>query len=383
MLKNDSGIVILRPMLFCNQISITQFRNYGARSFNFSKKIIGIYGPNGCGKTNLLDAIYYLCFTRSYFSFAENQNIQQGADGLRLQGSFIKKAETIHITAIVRETGKKEFYYNETPYLKLSEHIGIMPCVIIAPDDIALISGGSEIRRKFIDTILAQLNQQYLQQLIAYNKILQQRNSYLKTAAEKNYTDDSLLEILNNQLIEKGNSIFKERLNFLNDFLPSVKEQYQIIAGHNDQISLLYESQLNQAPFSDLLKEHLQRDLYLQRTSFGIHKDDLGIVMQGAPFKQFASQGQRKTLLFALKLAEFFALKKAKGFSPILILDDVFEKLDASRMHNLLNAVCADNETQVFITDTHKERLQKAFESMSAEFELIPIEDEQENSAIS
>ena len=176
-------------MLFCKQISITQFRNYEAKSFNFSKKIIGIYGSNGCGKTNLLDAIYYLCFTRSYFSFAENQNIQQGKDGLRLQGSFTNRDETIDITAIVRETGKKEFSFNENAYLKLSEHIGIMPCVIIAPDDIAIISGGSEIRRKFIDTILSQLNARYLQELIAYNKILQQRNSYLKAAAEKNYSE--------------------------------------------------------------------------------------------------------------------------------------------------------------------------------------------------
>jgi DNA replication and repair protein RecF len=244
---------------------------------------------------------------------------------------------------------------------------------MIAPDDVALITAGSEERRKFIDALLSQLQHDYLEQLIAYNKILQQRNSFLKFASERNSYDESLLEILNSQLLEKGNFIYERRKQFLHTFLPLVLQQYTAIAESDDKVLLQYESQLNNQPFEELLMENLQRDLYLQRTGSGIHKDDVLIELQQSSFKNIASQGQRKSLLFAFKLSAFETLKKNKGFAPILLLDDVFEKLDEKRMENLLDYVCVQSGAQVFITDTHKERLQHAFVKTGKDYNLIEL----------
>ena len=244
---------------------------------------------------------------------------------------------------------------------------------MIAPDDVSLITEGSEERRKFVDTLISQLQHDYLEQLIAYNKILQQRNSFLKFAAERNSYDESLLEILNSQLLEKGNFIYERRMNFLNTFLPQVLQQYISIAGNDDNLLLEYDSQLNNQSFEELLQQNFQRDLYLQRTGCGIHKDDVLIEMRQSNFKNIASQGQRKSLLFAFKLAAFETLKENKGFSPILLLDDVFEKLDEKRMQNLLEYVCVQSGAQVFITDTHKERLQQAFMKIGKDYDLIEL----------
>jgi DNA replication and repair protein RecF len=360
-------------MLQFNHLALTQYRNYLYQSFDFNKRIIGISGSNGSGKTNLLDAIYYLCFTRSYFSRTDSQNVHHGLQGMRLEARLEKNGEPATLVCILRENNKKELSVNGKEYRKFSEHIGHYPCVMIAPDDTALIAGGSEERRRFIDTLLSQLSPGYLQHLIAYTKIVQQRNSLLKAAAEHRRLDEALLDILDEQLCEKGRFIFGERNRFATSFLPLVQAQYQAIAGKDDQVSLLYSSQLHHTGFAELLAQNRQRDLYLQRTGSGIHKDDLEISMGEQPFKTLASQGQRKSLLFALKLAEYLTLQQHKGFAPILLLDDVFEKLDAARMHNLLHKVCIEEQGQVFITDTHRERLVQAFEALGADYQLIEL----------
>ncbi|MBN9299656.1 MAG: DNA replication and repair protein RecF [Filimonas sp.] len=360
-------------MLYCKNISLTQFRNYTFRSFDFTEKITAICGKNGSGKTNLLDAIYYLCFTRSYFSRPDSQNVQHGLQGLRLEGILDKNNTPFRIVNVLRESNKKEFSIDNEVYKKLSAHIGKFPCVMIAPDDTELIVGGSEERRKFMDTILSQLSPDYLSELIAYTKILQQRNSLLKAAAENRRMDDALLDILDQQLSSKGQWIFEKRKTFLADFLPLVQAQYISIAGKDDTVTLSYDSQMLNGSLETLLQDNRQRDLYMQRTSCGIHKDDIEITMQDIAFKSLASQGQRKSLLFALKLAEFITLQQQKGFSPILLLDDVFEKLDAERMHNLLLKVCIEEDCQVFITDTHSERLTNAFQALNVPFQLIDI----------
>jgi DNA replication and repair protein RecF len=358
-------------MLQLTNITLTQFRNYVFRSFEFTERITGIYGLNGSGKTNLLDAIYYLCFTRSYFSRTDAQSVHHGLQGMRIEGHLRKNNQEEKLVCIVRENNRKEFQVSDEPYKKFSDHIGRYPCVMIAPDDTELITGGSEERRRFMDTILSQLSPNYLQQLIDYNKILQQRNSLLKAAAEHQRLDTALLDILDEQLVDRGTSLFNQRLQFIDTFIPYVQQQYLSIAGKDDEVQLQYDSQLHGQSFHNLLQQNRQRDLYLQRTGIGIHKDDLNLTMNGQPFKSLASQGQRKSLLFAIKLAEFLILKAHKGFAPLLLLDDVFEKLDATRMHNLLHKVCVEEQGQVFITDTHKERLQTAFEQLGLPCGLI------------
>ncbi|MBV9962657.1 MAG: DNA replication/repair protein RecF [Parafilimonas sp.] len=360
-------------MFACRQISLTHFRNYSFDTFPFGQKIIGICGKNGSGKTNLLDAIYYLCFTKSSFSRADNQSVKDGFAGFRIEGDFIKDVKAKKLVCILRENGRKEFLADDEAYNRFSDHIGKFPCVMIAPDDVSLITEGSEERRKFIDTLLSQLQHDYLEQLIDYNKILQQRNSFLKFAAERNSYDESLFEILNNQISEKGNFIYERRRKFLSEFLPQVLQQYMSIAEEDDKLLLEYDSQLNNHSFEELLNQNFQRDFYLQRTGCGIHKDDIVLSLNQSNFKNIASQGQRKSLLFAFKLAAFVTLKESKGFSPILLLDDVFEKLDETRMQNLLQYVCVQSGAQVFITDTHKERLQQAFMKIGKDYELIEL----------
>lgn len=367
------GQLILQQMLRLKNILLYQFKNYVSGNYNFERNVIGISGNNGLGKTNLLDAIYYLCFTKSYFSKNDGSSVYHGLQGMRIEGNFEKNRQAEKIVCIIRENNKKEIQRNGFDYKRFSAHIGQFPAVMIAPDDVELITGTSEVRRKFIDTLLSQLNEKYLSFLIEYNKVLQQRNSFLKAAAERNYVDEILLEILNRQLADAGTELYKQRKNFLNDFLPKVEARYHQIAGTAEQVKLNFCSQLDESDFGSLLQTFKPKDLMLQRSTIGIHKDDIEITLGNEGFKNTASQGQRKSLLFAFKLLEFEALKNAKGFAPILLLDDVFEKLDAHRMHNLLFTVCVENEGQVFITDTHKDRLQKALQDLQIQFQLIEL----------
>jgi len=360
-------------MLLLKQLTLVQFRNYLQEQLNFTEKIVGICGANGSGKTNLLDAIYYLGFTKSYFSRTESQNVHHGMQGMRLQGNFILHNESYDVINIIRETSKKEFTVNETPYKKYSEHIGRFSCVMIAPDDIELVIGGSEERRKLIDTLLSQIDKLYLQHLIDYNKILQNRNSFLKQSAESGNLNESLLAIYNDQLSVKGDWIYAQRQAFLKDFLALSISFYKKIAGKDDTVTIEYDSDLQLNAHLLLLQTSKEKDAILCRTTKGIHKDDLIIKMDNQPFKIEASQGQRKSLLFAFKLAEWETLKQKKGFSPILLLDDVFEKLDEQRMHNLLQWVCTSEGGQVFITDTHIQRLKEQLSSLDICFQLIEL----------
>ncbi len=360
-------------MLRLQSISLVQFRNYLQQSFSFSERIIGICGSNGSGKTNLLDAIYYLSFSRSYFSRPDSQNVHHGLQGLRLEGNYELQAEIQQVTCIVRENNRKELVLNNEEYKKFSDHIGRLPCVMIAPDDISLITGGGEERRKFMDTLLSQLNKNYLKHLIDYNRILQQRNSLLKQYDEPGKANEPLLQVLSDQLTEKGNFLFAERKQFLGSFLELVASIYNRIAGTDDGLLLQYESQLLQDDFETVLRLNRHKDLLLQRTTGGIHRDDILFFMNKAVFRNEASQGQRKSLLFALKLAEWQVLKDKKGFTPILLLDDVFEKLDEQRMFQLLHWVCTESNGQVFITDTHSERLRHQLTGIGTSFQLIEL----------
>jgi DNA replication and repair protein RecF len=360
-------------LLHLKNIALYQFKTYLQSSFSFEERIIGICGNNGVGKTNLLDAIYYLCFTKSYFTKSDAQNVHHGAQGFRIEGKFELDQNDEKVVCILRETGKKEFIWNQEPYEKFSLHIGKLPCVIIAPDDVQIITDGSEERRRFIDALLCQLDANYLQSLMDYNKTLQQRNSLLKAFAEKRQHDYHLLDVYDEQLVRTGNYVFEERKKFLAQLLPLVKKFYIEIAGASEMVEIKYESHLYQSTFENLLKQFREKDMMLQRNTVGVHKDDIEITMNDQSFKALASQGQRKSLLFALKLAEFEILKNEKGFAPLLLLDDVFEKLDETRMQNLLHWACIENSGQIFITDTHAERIKSHLRNLSVRSQLIHL----------
>lgn len=360
-------------MLLLRHISVTQFKNYSNRSYDFTERIVGICGRNGVGKTNLLDAIHYLCFTKSYFTRQDSNNVKHGHQGFRIEGQLVLNDKPERTVCILRETGRKEFMVNEVVYEKFSQHIGHYPCVIIAPDDAQLITGASEERRKFLDSLLSQLDGEYLQQLISYTKTLQYRNSLLKTFVETGKRNLELLDIIDEQLIKPGEIIFNKRKEFMVSFLPMAKHLYYDIAGQPEEVNFIYESELMQESFAELLQQNRQKDCLAQRTTSGIHRDDLEISLGNQLFRNIASQGQRKSLLFALKLAEMEVLKKEKGFAPLLLLDDVFEKLDEDRISNLLQKVCIENDGQVFITDTNEERLTSHLKQVGSKFQLITL----------
>lgn len=363
----------LAALFSFTSISLFQFKNYREASFAFPARITGICGRNGRGKTNLLDAIHYCCFTKSYFSKSDSAAVLEGAQGFRIAATLDQDGRLRQLACVLRETGRKEFLLDDEPYERFSHHIGRFPCVFIAPDDVQIITGASEERRRFLDALLSQLDAPYLQHLMDYNKILQQRNGYLKTLADSKSADAGLLDVYDAQLTIHGQYVFVQRALFLEKLLPLVNRFYAHIAGSSENIGLLYESALLQIGLTDLLRRQREKDILLQRTTQGIHRDDLAITLRGQPFKTTASQGQRKSLLFALKLAEFELLKEAKGFPPVLLLDDVFEKLDEQRMYNLLRWVCVQNNGQLFITDTHRERLEAALAEMRQGYHIIEL----------
>ncbi len=360
-------------MLFLRDILITQYKNYLQQHFTFNKPIIGIFGNNGVGKTNLLDAIYYLSFTRSYFFKSDLQNVHHGKSGFRIEGRFEADHTNQNVVCILRESGKKEVFLNDEMYQRLSGHIGKFPCVIVTPDDARIITEGSDERRRYTDALLCQMDPLYLQHLIEYNRLLQQRNQLLRSLAERISTERSLLDVYDAQLQRPGTYIFVKRQLFFQDILPSIKTIYNYLAGSDDGLQLSYQSDLLSSPYAELLHTSRDKDLMLQRTHAGIHRDDIDIRLNGQPFKNIASQGQRKSLLFAMKLAEYELLKKTKGFAPILLLDDVFEKLDAGRMHHLLARVCGPGNGQLFITDTHGDRIRDHLNNLSADYALIGL----------
>ncbi|MCU0375479.1 MAG: DNA replication and repair protein RecF, partial [Chitinophagaceae bacterium] len=340
-------------MALLQQLSLTQFKNYLHTEFRFGSRIVGITGKNGVGKTNLLDAIYYLCFTKSYFTVSDLQLVERDSMGFRVAGTFdLGQATPTQVTAVLRENGKKEISCGGQVYSRVSAHIGTIPAVIIAPDDIQIITGAPEMRRKMYDALLCQLDAEYLQQLMTYNKLLLQRNTLLKQMQDNPARLKDVLQATDKQLAEKGSFIYEKRWAQLTPYLQEATNHYHKIAaprgqGLPDPVLLQYVSEAATLPagpqaYLQKLQQGLAKDLVLGRTGFGIHRDDLQLLLHQSPFRQMASQGQRKSMLFALKLTEYEWLQRAKGFAPLLLLDDVFEKLDHDRMHNLLHEVCVE-----------------------------------------
>lgn len=346
-------------MFFVRDISLVQFKNYAQRRFTFEKDIVCLSGENGSGKTSVLDAIYFLCFTKSYFTHNDSFLIQHGAAGMRVQGVF-ETQQAHEVCCVIRENGKKEFSMDGELYAQFSKHIGKFPVVMIAPDDTELITEGSELRRRFLDMILSQLNSDYLNHLIQYNKVLQQRNALLKHLAQTPSSDASLLDVYDQLLDKHGSEVFRYRQQVCGILAEKTNTMYKLLSQEKERVGCDYKSALAKHSLLDLLQQNRSRDILMQRTLEGIHKDDLVFTMNSMPLKQVASQGQRKSFLFGLKIAQYELLAEGLGIKPILLLDDIFEKLDEERSRRLVEFVCQQHG-QVFITDTHHERIEQAF----------------------
>lgn len=359
--------------LYLQNLRLYNFKNYAAAKFDFTPQINCFTGLNGSGKTNVLDAIYYLCFTKSYFQNQDAINILTDQNEMSINGAFYKNDSVENTQLIIQKGSKKKLKVNGNEYPKLSTHIGEFPLVIIAPNDIYLINEGSEERRKFIDSFIAQFDKVYLYQLMQYNKVLEQRNSLLKSFFEQHYFDENLLNSYNEKLIGFGQYIFEKRQAFMLDFEQLFLKYYHQICMQSDVISLKYESMLQRENMHDLLQQSLNNDKAAQRTTKGIHKDDLLFEINGFPLKRMGSQGQQKSFIIALKLAQYEYLFTKKGIKPLLLLDDIFEKLDNNRLAIILTMIAEENFGQIFISDTDKKRLEEMFKNLQADIKYFEI----------
>ena len=357
------------------KLSLLNFKNYREAGIDFDEGVNAFVGGNGEGKTNLLDAIHYLSLCKSYFNAIDGQNIKQHEEFFILQGVFDLDGIDENISCGLKRGQKKTFKRNQKEYNRLSEHIGLLPVVMISPTDTNLITDGSEERRKFPDSIISQFDRNFLEDLISYSRALMQRNTYLKRAAQSRSFDLDALEIWNEQLTNSGVRIHAARQKFIKNLIPIFRYYYNFIAGEKESVDIRYESHLNDGDFKTLLSESTDRDRILQYTSVGPHKDDLVFIINGFPVKRYASQGQQKSFLIALKLAHFNFVSKQKGIKPILLLDDIFDKLDDDRVGKLMELVSQDNFGQIFITDTHPERLLSIFENIGVAIKSFPVRD--------
>ena len=362
--------------MFLKRLSLINYKNFDSRTFEFDSKINCFVGPNGVGKTNALDAIYHLSFGKGYFNPVATQNIKHEEDFFVIDGDFQKLDREEKIVCSLKTGMKKIIKRNGKAYERLSDHIGLIPLVIISPADRDLIIEGSDTRRKFMDGVISQSDKKYLQTLIKYNKILVQRNSLLKYFVANNTFDASTLSVYDEQLHNYGSEIFKKRLEFVEAFIPIFKEQYAAISGGNEKVTLSYASKLLEDDLLSLLAKNVEKDRILQYTSMGIHKDDLIFEITGHPIKKFGSQGQQKSFLIALKFAQFHFIKKQAKTTPILLLDDIFDKLDENRVAHIVSMVDNENFGQIFISDTHADRTEEIVKNIHQSYKIFKLQNE-------
>lgn len=359
--------------MWLKNITLLNFKNYSDADLRFSKTVNAFVGNNGAGKTNLLDAIHYLCLCKSYFNPIDSQQIKTTEELFLIQGDFDRQEKNEKITCGVKKNQKKQFKRNKKEYDKLASHIGLFPLVMISPYDVTIIMDGSEERRRFMDNVISQTDAQYLDELMTYNRHLLNRNALLKQIAVTRRYDPALLEIFDEQLTASGKKIFEKRKQFMLDYIQLFNKYYQYLTTDAEQVSLTYLSQLNDTPFETLLQQSVEKDKILERTTTGIHKDDLIFSIADMPLKKFGSQGQQKSFLIALKLAQYAYVEKYKGFKPLLLLDDIFDKLDDHRMHKLMEMVSHHDFGQIFITDTGKERVLNIFNQIKVPVTLFEV----------
>jgi len=359
-------------LMVLQTLSILNYKNIAEAELAFSPKINCFIGDNGMGKTNLLDAIYYLSFCKSHSNPIDSQNILHEADFFMLTGKYTVNSTPEEIYCGMKRKQKKQFKRNKKEYERLSDHIGLLPLVMVSPDDAVLISEGSEERRKFIDGVISQFNHTYLQKLLQYNNALKQRNALLKT---ENVQDDSLYEIWEEQMAELGEYIYTERTKFINEFTPVFQQFYAEISGGKEQISLQYQSQHENRNILQSLSATRERDRILGYTTQGIHKDELEMLLDEFPMKRVGSQGQNKTYLISLKFAQYDFLKRTHKISPILLLDDIFDKLDAKRVQQIIRIVSGNLFGQIFISDTNREHLDTLLTDLDNQAMIFTVKD--------
>jgi DNA replication and repair protein RecF len=359
--------------MYLQNIALTNFKNYELNELEFSSKINCFVGNNGVGKTNILDAIHYLSLTKSFFNSIDSISIRHGEDYFIIQGTFARDGEEDKIYCAFQKQKQKLLKRNGKEYQKLSDHVGRYPVVMISPADSSLITEGSEERRKFLNKIISQYNGEYLDSILKYNKALQQRNRLLKDFKTRGRFDADMLSVWDAQLVKYGTYIYQERKTLVNELIPVFQEYYSLISSGKEQVKLTYRSHLSEGDFAETLLSVVEKDRILEYTTVGIHKDDLVLEMDGFPVKVLGSQGQQKSYLVALKLAKFDYIKKRSGFAPVLLLDDIFDKFDAVRVEQIIRLVGNHRFGQIFITDTHQDRLQEILTSHNTDYKLFKI----------
>jgi len=349
------------------------YKNIAQAELVFSPKMNCFVGHNGEGKTNLLDAVYYLSFCKSATNPVDSQNIRHGEDFFMLQGSYEREdGEPEEVYCGLKRKQKKQFKRNKKDYKRLAEHIGLLPLVMVSPADSALITGGSEERRRFMDMVISQYDREYLEALVRYNKALQQRNTLLKQEAEP---DAELMTLWEEMMAREGEVIYEKRRAYIEEFIPIFQQFYRCISKEREQVGLHYLSHCQRGPLLEVIRRDRDKDRIMGYSLHGIHKDELEMTLGDFPIKREGSQGQNKTYLIALKLAQFDFLKRAGGRTvPLLLLDDIFDKLDAERVEQIVRLVAGDNFGQIFITDTNREHLDEILAKTDRDYKLFRVE---------
>jgi DNA replication and repair protein RecF len=362
--------------MYLKKLTLTNFKNYNETELEFCPKINCFVGNNGVGKTNILDAIHYLSLTKSFFNNIDSANIKHSEDYFIIQGTFSKNGDTDTVFCSFHRQKQKILKRNGKEYQKLSEHVGRYPVVMISPADSSIVIEGSEERRKFLNKIISQYDTEYLDSVLKYNKALQHRNRLLKDYRSPASPDVDVVDVWDSQLVKYGNYIYSSREKLVKELIPVFSEYYGMISGSREEVRIDYRSHLSGGDFGLSLKNSLGKDRILEYTTVGIHKDDLLFEMSGYPVKSLGSQGQQKSFLVALKLAKFEYIKRKAGFTPVLLLDDIFDKFDAERVEQIIRLVGNHRFGQIFITDTHQDRLQAILSSLDTEHRLFRISGE-------
>lgn len=359
--------------MILKELSVVNFKNFKGVEVSLNPKINCFVGNNGQGKTTLLDAIYYLSFCKSFLNPIDSQNINREESFFILQGEYEREEKVERVHCGLKKGQKKSFKRNKKEYDKLSDHIGLFPLVIISPSDSDLIALGSDLRRKFLDGIISQFDHAYLETLLIYNKAVTQRNALLKYFQKNRTFNQDQLDVWDDQLVKHGEVLFEKRQKLIEDLTPVFQKYYQQISGGREEVELIYQSQLSQGEFLTQLRQAVQSDRRKLYSTVGVHKDDLLFQIAGGPIKKFGSQGQQKSFLIALKLAQLEFLKNTVGINPILLLDDVFDKLDEERVSHILEMVNGNQFGQIFLSDTHPKRIEEILSKLQTESSVFEV----------